>query len=171
MDYHYCREALVYNLGIKGFTLTRVDYDKKFDMIPTERLIIEILKTQNNERLLEGLAIIIDNSPPNYNNLAEYAIKEGLQNQVGYLLNATHGILRKHKPETNLSQLEKTIDKLKPETSKEIKFLSELNIPNGEQSLLRDRKPEEIEWNVAGAPPTAQIERQYVIYSYELSKR
>lgn len=171
MNNHYGREALIYNLGIKGFTLTRVDYNKRFDTISTEKLIIELLKIQNNERLLEGLAIVIDNSPPNYSALAENAIKEGVQNQIGYLLNATHTVLKKHKPEYDLSPLESAIESLKSKKTEQIQFLSELPIPNSKQSLLRDRTREEAEWNVAGAPPTYQIERQYVTYSYELTKR
>lgn len=171
MNNHYGREALIYNLGIKGFTLTRVDYNKKFDTIPTEKLMVDLLKIQNNERLLEGLAIIIDNSPPNYSALTENAIKEGVQNQIGYLLNATHTVLKKHKPEYDLSPLELAIEKLKSRKTEQTQFLSELPIPNGKQSLLRDRTKEEIEWNVAGAPPARQIERQYITYSYELTKR
>jgi hypothetical protein len=171
MNEHYSREALVYNLGTKGFTLTRVNYSEKHNTIPTEKLIIDLLKTSNNERLLEGLAIVIDNSPPNYDNLTKYALNEGLQNQIGYLLNAVHKVLQKHKPEKDLGQLEIAITSLSLEKTQRIEFLSELPIPNGKQSLLRDRQQEEAEWNVAGAPTVQQIERQYITYTYELAKR
>lgn len=159
-------DLLVYNLGRRGYPLTGNDYGIEGELIPTYQVIIDVLRAPRNFRLIEGIAIIIDNDPPDYELLVQAALQNGLQNQVGYLLNGTLQVLKKHEPHQDFPDLEKAVQRLRANLRPELGLLGRLGIPNEMESLTRHRWPEEIEWNVAGGVPYSQLDIQYGVYQH-----
>lgn len=160
------RDLLLYNLGKRGYPLTGNDYGTESELLPVHQVIIDILCVPRNFRLIEGIAIIIDNDPPDYERLVRAALQTGLQNQVGYLLNGTLQVLEKHKPHQDFSDLERAVQRLRENLRPELGLLGRLDIPNEMESLARHRWPEEIEWNVAGGVPYNQLDIQYGVYQH-----
>jgi hypothetical protein len=164
------RDTILYNLGKRGYMLTGIDYEIDKTSLPTHKLIIDVLKAKDNARLIEGLSIVIDNDPPKYDALVRQALRSGLQNQVGYLLEGTLKVLRQHKPYTNTSELENAIKILYKEKLAENQLLARLDIPNEREVLSRNRFPEDIKWNVIGGVSYKQFDVQYRVYNNEASK-
>lgn len=158
------RDLLLYNLAMRGYVLTGVTYNE-CPIIPTDQLVIDVVRLLNEPRCVEGLAIVVDDDPPDYDKLVNNAIEYGIQNQVGYILEGTANVLKKYKPFNNYSELELAIEKLYQKRVKDDQFLIRLDIPNERESLSRNRQPEDIKWNILGGVTYRQFEIQYKIYN------
>jgi len=164
------RDLVIYNLGKKGYPLTGNNYDANKKLIPTHELILATIKTDRNARLIEGLPVVISNEPPDYNALIEGALKQNLQNQVGYVLEGTLGILKKYNPYADFSALENAVECLMQKKISGNQFLTRINIPNEIECLSSNRSPEEAKWNVIGGAPYGQFEAKYKIYQNAKAK-
>jgi len=158
------QDILAYNMGKKGFTLIGVNYNAGKPILTTNELILEVIKDSDNARLLEGMAVIISNEPPNLTALVKEAIKLKLQNQTGYLLDGTLQILKKDNPYTDYSKMEKAISRLYKKLLPDNQPLANIQIPNAQESLSRNRFPEDLKWNIIGGISYKQLEIQYRWY-------
>lgn len=155
---------LLEELAAKGYRLLGVS-KIAISNSPTEELLIKILNAPENGRLLEGTAIIINNSPPNYDRLVELAREKGLQNQVGYLLEGSLKVIKKYRHERNTDSLQKAIQELFEIKQPELQFLGHLDMSNSKEILQGiTREKEAIKWNVSGGVPYSQLERQFIVY-------
>jgi len=159
------REEILEELAARGYPLTYVQVGTAPQMT-TERVLIELLNTSENGRLLEGCAIIINNSPPNYEKLIQLSKENGIQNQIGYLLEGSLQLIKKYKPNKDTKELEKAVNELfEARRTGDIEFLGHINLPNSKEIILgMKREKEAIKWNVTGGVPYSQLETQFVIY-------
>ncbi|MBW2994096.1 hypothetical protein KY315_01595, partial [Candidatus Woesearchaeota archaeon] len=132
------RDIIIYNLGKSGFPLTGINYSNRKKQLTTTELILGVIRTERNARLAEGMAIVVDNNPPNYASLVRTAIRDGLQNQTGQILEGALQTIKKYKPFQDSSILEKAINILFKHKLPEDQILSRLDIPNERECLSRN---------------------------------
>lgn len=155
---------LRYNLKVRGFGLFGVIYKKK-PIIPTHELLIRMVRDYKEPRATEGLALIIDNDPPDYQALVQNALDNCVQNQIGYVLEGTLQVLKTHKPKGDYSALERATKELFEKRDPEIQALCRIDMPNEEEILMRNRAPEDVRWNIKGGVTFNQFDVQYRVYN------
>ncbi len=127
-----------YNLSIYGYELISVHF-KKSRKMPLEELIAEILVKCPSARFIEAIPILLVKNKIDSFKLLELAVKHGIKNKIGYLLE-TAFISR------NIPSLKGLLDYLKATQEKEISFLAE-----GDEEFLRKTSPKRVKnWNLLG---------------------
>jgi len=158
-------DLLIYNIGIRGFTLTNFDYEIKREIIPINDLLIRTVRDYKEPRAMEGLATVIAKETPDYDKLVESAIKNGIQNQMGYILEGTLEVLRKRAP-GDYSELEKAVKKLSKTISDGLPpLLTTIGMSNERTILSWNVRPEDLRWNIRGGVGFDQLDRQYCVYN------
>jgi len=137
-----------YHLAKKGFRLVGGDPPAGFRAMPTEDLIVRVLKYATQARHVEGLPIAIYKSPPDYERLQKLAVRYGVQNQVGYVLDMTKRLFEEKGVPT--TDLERTIAVLHKEALHAAQFLypMEKDIASYFSAIRKTVSPEERKWNI-----------------------
>jgi len=127
-----------YNLNIYGYEMILLK-KKKAKKMPVEELIARILIKHPKARFIEAIPILMIKNPINKFKLLETAVKYGIKNKIGYLLETAFII----KPMPYLKDILSHLGKNK---ENEISFLQE-----GDYDFLAGTSPKRIKkWNLLG---------------------
>ena len=153
---------LSYHLYRKGYPLTDCEPPSGFRSMPTADLIVQVIRNTSQPRHIEGLPVIIRKSPPNYKRLVDLALRYGVQNQVGYILDITKDLFKEK--DLAVSELEQAIGVLEKQVVLQEQPL--FRPRNQEIAALlqeRERTPEERRWNVLYGTPYSGFRSQFVV--------
>lgn len=156
----YTREEVLAAMSAKGFPLS--GYEDAHCDIPTEDLILAIIGL-GHPRCYEGVPIIVDRSPPDFQSLLEKAVSEGVQNQVGFLLEGCLFVLARHR-KRDYPELENVLNILHAQRSETVQKMMRLDSPYEDEMLARNMEDEHCRWRVMGASSYAQMDLQFRVY-------
>lgn len=156
----YTREEVLAAMSAKGFPLS--GYEGAHCDIPTDDLILALIAL-GNPRCYEGVPVVVDRSPPDFQSLLEKAVSEGVQNQVGFLLEGCLFVLPLHR-EREYPELKEAVDVLHAQRVETFQKMMRLDSPYEDEMLSSNMEDEHYRWRVMGAPSYEQMDLQFRVY-------
>ena len=138
---------ILYNLSKYGYDLISLKNIKKQKIMPIEELISTIILKSPKPRFIEAIPILLLKNKIDKFKLAEIAYKNGIYNQLGYLIETASMLAKKLKISRDFSDIQGYMEDRK---EKEIKYLGEEKDTEYMQ-FLSITSPKRIKrWNLLG---------------------
>lgn len=139
------KKKIIYSLSYYGYDLISYEKIERYDIIPIEDLIIEILIRYPEARFIEAIPTLIIKNKINPFELYRKACDFGLINKIGFLLETAFIIAKKIKKD--MGYLSGLLRELKKRKEKTIQYLSAFR----DKEFLEKTTPRLMkEWNLRG---------------------
>lgn len=140
------KKRIIYNLSYYNYDLISYEKIKKYNIMPIENLIIEILTRYPEARFIEAIPFLIIKNKIDFFELYRKAYEFKLINKIGFLLKNAFIIAKKKG--INIDYLKNLLKELKDKKEKQIQYLS--SFQEDKEFLEKTTTPLMKEWNLRG---------------------